>query len=61
MQGVSAHLETVKAKGRRRHPSYCKYAKGKGKDRKCLCKKSQVYLLHCSSAANCDWYESEIQ
>lgn len=57
MQGVPAHLETLKTDGKRRHPSHCKFHKGKGKARTCDCERCFNYLLNCKSTAKCDYYE----
>lgn len=57
MQGVSAHLETLKAKGARRHPSYCRFHEGTGKSRICKNPRSPFYNTHCQSAAKCEFYE----
>lgn len=43
MQGVSAHLTTLKSDGKRRHPSYCIFADGKGKNR--ICTSPQSYNI----------------
>ena len=56
MQGVPAQLETLKAKGKRRHPSYCIYHKGTGKNRICSNPQSFMYSLNCHSAARCEQY-----
>lgn len=56
MQGVPAQIVKLKSDGQRRHPSYCQFAKGKGKKRICKAKKCPMYNLHCSSAAKCDFY-----
>lgn len=57
MQGVPAHLETLKSNGIRRHPAHCIFAKGKGASRSCTSPLSPFYLQHCSSAAKCDFYK----
>ena len=59
MQGVPAHLETLKAKGTRRHPAYCKYHEGEGKSRVCKNSCSPLYNTHCQSAAKCECYYIE--
>ena len=59
MQGVSAHLVSLKSDGRRRHPSYCIFAEGKGKSRQCTCPQSSIYYEHCNSASKCDYYEEK--
>lgn len=59
MQGVSAHLEYLKPKDKRRHPSHCIFADGPGKSRKCTSPQSRVYMQHCSTAAKCDYYEEK--
>lgn len=59
MQGVPAQLETVKAKGKRRHPSYCKYHEGVGKNRICNYTSGHMYKKNCKSAAKCDYYEED--
>ncbi|MBQ8823707.1 MAG: hypothetical protein IJZ64_00575 [Ruminococcus sp.] len=57
MQGVPAHIETLKAMGKRRHPAYCKFHEGTGKTRICKCNRCSKYLLSCNSASKCDCYE----
>lgn len=57
MQGVPAHLTTLKSDGKRRHPAHCIFAEGKGKERKCTCPQCEMYIEHCSSAKNCNYYE----
>lgn len=57
MQGVPAHITTLKSDGIRRHPSYCIFAEGKGKARICTCAQGPNYYKHCNSAARCDYYE----
>ena len=57
MQGVSAHLETLKAKDSRRHPAHCIFAEGKGANRVCTCPQCGIYLQHCSTAKWCEYYE----
>ncbi len=57
MQGVPAHLETLKSDGIKRHPAWCKFAEGKRSERTCKNKKCPIYLTHCSSAAKCQYYE----
>ena len=59
MQGIPAHLETLRKKDKRRHPSYCIYHEGKGKNRVCKCIQSQNYSLTCSSARYCEFYVEE--
>ena len=58
MQGVSAHLTTLKSDGKRRHPAYCIFANGKGKNRFCTSPQSHNYYKHCTSAKNCEYYET---
>ena len=60
MQGVSAHLTTLKSDGKRRHPSYCIFADGKGKNRICTSPQSYNYRKHCTSAKSCEYYETNI-
>ena len=57
MQGVPAHLETLKVNGKRRHPARCKFHDGKRQARICKCNKCSNYLLRCPSASKCDYYE----
>ena len=57
MQGVPAHIETLKSDGRRRHPSYCIFAQGKGTNRMCNNSKCPMYCGRCKSAAKCDYYK----
>ncbi len=57
MQGVSAHLVSLKSDGRRRHPSYCIFAEGKGKSRQCTCPQSPIYYDYCNSASKCEFFE----
>lgn len=57
MQGVSAYLTTLKSDGKRRHPSHCIHAEGKGKERKCTCPQCVMYNEHCRSSVHCDYYE----
>ena len=57
MQGVSAQLEYLKSDGKRRHPSRCIYANGKGKERICECPQSPFYKQHCKSSVHCEYYE----
>ena len=59
MQGVPWHLETLKPKDSRRHPNYCKFHIGTGKERMCNKKGSPYYQKHCASAARCNYYVSE--
>ena len=59
MQGVSAQIVTLKADGKRRHPSYCIFANGKGSKRMCTNPISPIYREHCRSAAKCDHYEEK--
>ena len=56
MQGVPAHLETLKPKDSRRHPNYCKYHIGAGKERQCNNEQSPYFRKHCALAAKCDYY-----
>lgn len=57
MQGVPAHREYLKSDGKRRHPSRCIFAEGKGKERICKCPKCVFYCCSCHSAVKCDCYE----
>lgn len=57
MQGVSAQIVTLKSDGKRRHPSYCIFAEGRGKSRRCTCPQSTMYYEPCFSAAKCQFYE----
>ena len=57
MQGVPAHIVTLKSDGIRRHPSYCIFADGKGKNRVCTCPQSPTYYKNCNSAAKCNYYD----
>ena len=58
MQGTPAHIETlVSTDGVRRHPAHCLFANGRGKKRKCSCKRCPLYNQNCSSASRCDYYE----
>lgn len=57
MQGVPAHLTTLKSDGQRRHPSRCIYAEGKGKERKCTCPQCELYNERCRSCVHCEHYE----
>ena len=59
MQGTPAHLETLKSDGKRRHPSKCRYAEGKPKDRYCKNPNFVLYLQQCRSSAKCDYYEEK--
>lgn len=59
MQGVPAHLTCLKAKDRRRHPSYCIFAEGKTKSRICTCPQSEMYMQHCTTSVRCDYYEEK--
>jgi hypothetical protein len=57
MQGVSAHLVTLKKSDKnRRHPARCQFAEGIGKKRICKCPRSQRFILPCHSAVRCDYY-----
>lgn len=57
MQGVSAHLVTLKSDGKRRHPAHCVFSKGIGAQRTCGCEKCPKYCLRCTSATRCDYYK----
>ena len=57
MQGVSAHLTTLKSDGKRRHPARCIFADGKGEKRICTSPQSSLYMHKCKSAKMCDYYE----
>ena len=57
MQGVPAHIETLKADDERRHPARCRHAYGRGKRRICVNTESSIYNLNCHTAKNCDYYE----
>lgn len=59
MQGVPAHLTTLKSDGKRRHPAHCLFAEGKGKARKCTCPQSTNYNCLCRSSVHCDYYEEK--
>ena len=59
MQGVPAHMETLQAGGKRRHPAHCRFHEGKGKERICKCNRCNKYLLSCNSASKCDYYEEK--
>lgn len=51
MQGTSSHLEYVGPKGRKRRKNCIFY-----KDDKCICKKSQSYLMKCVGRLCCGQY-----
>lgn len=57
MQGVPAHLTTLKSDGKRRNPARCIFAYGVGKKRICTSPQSTFYNAQCTSAKNCDYYE----
>ena len=57
MQGVHAHITTLKSDGKRRHPSRCIFAKGKSPNRYCANEQCPVWRNKCSTAAKCDYYE----
>ena len=57
MQGVPAHITTLKSDGIRRHPAPCVFADGKGRARRCMCPQSPVFYGQCTSAAKCDFYK----
>ena len=58
MQGVPAHIETLKNKDKkRRHPSKCKYHEGKHPERICKCEKSHMFLCKCETSQHCEYYE----
>ncbi len=59
MQGVPAHLEVLKADGKRRHPAHCIHHEGSGKNRICTNTESPIYNQKCRSAARCDYYWEE--
>jgi len=59
MQGVPAHLETLKVTDKRRHPSHCVFHEGPGRNRICKCTVSPNYEIHCRSAAKCDFYKEK--
>ena len=60
MQGVSAHLETLRTNdGKRRHPAHCIFAEGKGKARICTSPQCSMYYKNCRTAAKCDYYEEK--
>lgn len=60
MQGVSAHLETLKSKdGKRRNPAKCIFHEGIGKARVCKNERSPLFTLGCHSSKNCDFYSEE--
>lgn len=59
MQGTPFHIEVLKSEGERRHPSYCIYAEGKGKNRICTSPLCPLYSQPCRSAAKCDHYEKK--
>lgn len=50
MQGVPAQLEYLKSDGKRRHPSYCIFHEGTGKNRICTNPQCEVYYKNCRSA-----------
>ena len=56
MQGVPAHIETLKSDGKRRHISHCIYSKGKKGNYICKCTKSPNYNLECHSSSKCAHY-----
>lgn len=57
MQGVPAHIVTLKSDGKRRHPAHCIFAEGKGANRICTNPQCQKYYERCNSASKCDYYE----
>lgn len=59
LQGEAIHLETLKSDGKRRHPSYCVFADGKGKKRICTSPQSMIYNQHCNTSVRCDYYEEK--
>ena len=59
MQGVPAHLEYLKSDGKRRHPSHCIYADGKGSNRICTSTESPIYNQVCHSSKYCDFYREK--
>lgn len=60
MQGTPAHIECLKSNDKRRHPSYCIFHDGTGKNRICTNPLCPLYSESCNSARFCDYYE-EIQ
>lgn len=59
MQGVPAQLEYLKSDGKRRHPPYCIFHEGTGKNRIYTNPQCEVYYKNCSSAKNCNYYEEK--
>lgn len=58
MQGVPAHLETLKSDGKRRYISRCIHSIHKGNHKyECTCKYSAYNDQLCRSSKNCDYYE----
>lgn len=57
MQGTPAQIVTLKSDGKRRHPSHCIFAEGKGANRKCSNAISPMNNEHCNSAKRCEYYE----
>ena len=60
MQGVSAHLVTLKCNdGKRRHPSRCIFATKMNGERICTSPQSPIYYGKCTSSAKCNYYEEK--
>ena len=59
MQGTPAHIVTLKSNDKRRHPAYCIFAEGKGRERYCTNEQCPVWKEHCGNAAKCDYYEEK--
>lgn len=59
MQGTPAHIEYLKADGKRRHPASCIFKEGKGNARICTNPHSELYNRRCRTAKNCEYYEEK--
>lgn len=59
MQGVPAHVEYLKSNDKRRHPAHCIFHEGSGEKRICTNPVGELYLKHCKTSKNCDYYEEE--
>lgn len=57
MQGVPAHLEYVKCKGKRRHMARCKFILKPQKI--CDCTSSGYFRSRCSGSSHCEFYEEK--
>ena len=58
MQGVPAHLTTLRKpiNEKRRHPAHCIYSKGTGKNRICTAVQCTTYDRNCRTSVHCEYY-----